>query len=108
MVRLDVTRFGHHRLAVVEDHHRGGLVGVVLGRDINPVCVLGSRENVARNDFRSDELALGHPVHGFGIGSQSVVEVVRIIRGAVGAVAGGQIRGRGSCGFGFLGLGNGR
>src|SRR5678816_613006 len=87
IVGLHISRLRFHGLAIVEDHHRCGLRGIILRGNKNPIGVLSTREDVAWDYFGLGETPLWHTFHGLGIGTQSVEEVIRIWRSTPLAVA---------------------
>ena len=72
---LDIPGLGFQGLAVVEHHQCRGIVGRVLGGDVDPVGVLGARKNIRRDDVGTDKMSLGHAFLGHGIRSQAVVSI---------------------------------
>ena len=64
-------------VAVEEDHQGGGLGRVILGGDVDPVVAGGVGIDLAGQDHRADELALGDAGLGQGVGSEAVGVILR-------------------------------
>ena len=67
---------GNHRMAVLEDHERGGRIGIVLRGDIDPIPVNRARERLAWQMKRAVDDALGHAVLRERIGAELVKPVL--------------------------------